>query len=150
MHIFKIIASCLLVAFLYFSCQTSGVDLKEKAKQEIVQSEKDFLKMTTDQGIKIAFPYYADTNAVVKGDKDSLIKGKTAIGNFYSSSAFTNATLTWSPDFVDASEDGNFGYTYGNYVWKSKDSTGKVSEFTGVFHTVWKKQKDGNWKYVWD
>jgi len=51
---------------------------------------------------------------------------------------------------VDASETGDMGYTYGKYTWQSKDSSGKVDEAKGVFHTVWKKQKDGSWKYVWD
>jgi ketosteroid isomerase-like protein len=150
MHINKFFICCLLFAFLYCSCQTSVINLKEQAKKEIEQSEKDFLKMSTGNGIKVAFPYYADTDAVVKGNNDSLIKGKNAITHFYASSIFDNASVTWSPDFVDASEDGNFGYTYGKYIWHSKDSTGKVSEFKGVFHTVWKKQKDGSWKYVWD
>jgi ketosteroid isomerase-like protein len=31
-----------------------------------------------------------------------------------------------------------------------KDSVGNKKDFKGIFHTVWKKQKDGSWKYVWD
>jgi ketosteroid isomerase-like protein len=27
---------------------------------------------------------------------------------------------------------------------------GEVGEYQGVFHTVWKRQPDGTWKYVWD
>lgn len=150
MHRPEFFARCLLLICFFGSCQAASVNLKENAKQEIQQSEKDFLKMTADKGIKVAFPYYADSDAVVKRNNDSLIKGKNAITDFYASSFFNNSSVTWSPDFVDASEDGSFGYTYGKYIWQSKDSTGKASEFKGVFHTVWKKQKDGSWKYVWD
>jgi len=150
MNISKFFIYCLIFICFFCSCQTTPVNLKEKAKQEIEQSEKDFLKMSTDKGIKEAFTFYADTDAVVKGNNDSLIKGKDAIANSYSSPGINNSSVTWSPDFVDASEDGNLGYTYGKYIWRSKDSTGKVSEFKGVFHTVWKRQKDGSWKYVWD
>jgi ketosteroid isomerase-like protein len=138
------------LSLLMFSCENNVTGLKEKAKQEIAQAEKDFQKMTTEKGIKAAFPYYADSSAVVKGNNDSLIKNKDGIANLYSLPVFEKTTLTWSPDFIDASDDGTLGYTYGKYVWQSKDSTGKVSEFKGVFHTVWKKQKDGSWKYVWD
>ncbi len=124
--------------------------MKEKAKQEIAQAEKDFEKMTAEKGLKDAFTFYADSNAVVKGQNDSLISGKDGISHLYGAQGLTNVSLKWSPDFVDASEDGTLGYTFGKYVWQSKDSTGKLSEYKGVFHTVWKKQHDGSWKYVWD
>jgi len=42
------------------------------------------------------------------------------------------------------------GYTYGKYIWSSTDPAGKPITFNGIFHTVWKKQPDGSWKYVWD
>jgi len=35
-------------------------------------------------------------------------------------------------------------------LWKIKDEQGKIAEYKGVFHTVWKKQADKSWKYVWD
>jgi len=142
---------CLILSLLFIiSCQTKTSDLKEKAKQEIAQAEKDFEKMTAEKGIKEAFTFYADSNVVVKGQNDSLIKGKDGISNFYGLPSFKNVSLKWSPDFIDVSEDGTLGYTFGKYVWQSKDSTGKLNEFKGVFHTVWKKQSDGSWKYVWD
>jgi len=51
---------------------------------------------------------------------------------------------------VDASINGDMGYTYGKYPWSSADSTGKPIIFNGVFHIECKKQPDGSWKYVWD
>jgi len=41
-------------------------------------------------------------------------------------------------------------YTYGKYTWQIKDTQGKITKYQGIFHTVWKKQSDGTWKYVWD
>jgi ketosteroid isomerase-like protein len=79
-----------------------------------------------------------------------LIKGKENIRNFYSAEFYKTASVTWSPDFIDVSQNGDLGYTFGKYRWQSKDSAGKVNEFKGIFHTVWKKQNDGTWKYVWD
>jgi len=82
------------------------------------------------------------------------IKEKLASNAVFNNSLVLSTTslilITWSPDFVETSQDGTIGYTYGNYTWQSKDSSGKVNEAKGVFHTVWKKQKDGSWKYVWD
>ncbi|MBK7030961.1 MAG: hypothetical protein IPH45_17925 [Bacteroidales bacterium] len=41
-------------------------------------------------------------------------------------------------------------YTYGKYTWKINNGNGDTTVYKGVFHTVWKKQGDGSWKYVWD
>ena len=106
--------------------------------------------MAADKGIAEAFYFFADLNATIKRQNDTLIHGKDPIKNYYSTPFYQKATVKWSPDFVDASPDGDMGYTYGKYVWSSTDSTGKPITFKGVFHTVWKRQADGSWKYVWD
>ena len=120
------------------------------AKQEIEKAEKDFARMAADKGIAEAFYFFADSTATIKRQNDTLIHGKEAIKNFYSTPFYQKARVQWSPDFVQTSENGDMGYTYGKYVWSSTDSTGKPITFNGVFHTVWKKQPDGSWKYVWD
>lgn len=139
-----------IVSLLFVACQSKPEDHSEKAKQEITEAEKNFDKMAAEKGIAEAFEFFADSNAVIKRGNDSIIQGKTGIRNFYSADFYKTASVTWSPDFVDASADGTMGYTYGKYHWQSKDSTGKISEARGIFHTVWKKQADGSWKYVWD
>ena len=93
----------------------------ENAKQEIEKAEKDFEQMAADKGIAEAFYFFADSNATIKRQNDSLIHGKEAIKNFYSAPFYQKATVKWSPDFVDASPDGGMGYTYGKYVWSSAD-----------------------------
>ena len=123
---------------------------KENAKREIEEAEKDFAQMAADKGIAEAFYFFADSTATIKRQNDTLIHGKEAIRNFYSAPFYRKATVKWSPDFVQASENGDLGYTYGKYVWSSTDSAGKAISFKGVFHTVWKRQGDGSWKYVWD
>lgn len=140
-----------LVALTILGCQSEkkGVTL-EQTKTEIRNAEKAFETMAAEKGIAEAFWFYADSNATIKRQNDSLIHGKDAIRNFYSTDFYRNAAVKWSPDFVDVSEQGDMAYTYGKYHWKSKDSIGNPIEFSGVFHTVWKRQKNGEWKYVWD
>ncbi len=131
-------------------CQTRAVDKRETAIQEINQAEKDFEKMVAEKGVAEGFSHYADSNAVILQGGDSLIFGKTGIRHFFSGERFKNVSVNWSPDHTDAAASGELGYTYGKYTWRSADSTGKVTESTGIFHTVWKKQKDGSWKFLWD
>ncbi len=123
---------------------------KEEIKKEIFQTEKDFERMVLERGAADAFYNFADENAVIKRDNDSLIFGKESIKNYYKNNDSKNATVNWTPDFIDVSEDGSLGYTYGKYVWKIKDDLGKTIEYKGIFHTVWKRQPDKSWKYVWD
>lgn len=58
--------------------------------------------------------------------------------------------MQWTADVIEVSDDGTMASTYGKYIWKIKKANGEIAEFKGIFHTVWKKQKDNSWKYIWD
>ncbi|MCF6133340.1 YybH family protein [Flavobacterium wongokense] len=122
----------------------------EALKAEIFKAEDDFKNMAQTKGIQEAFYTFADSNAVMKRDNDSLIKGKEAVREFFNDEKFKKASVTWKPEFVGVSDDGTLAYTYGKYVWTTTDSLGVKKDFKGRFHTVWKRQKDGSWKFVWD
>ncbi len=106
--------------------------------------------MAAEKGMAEAFSFFADSNAIIKSGNDPIIHGKEGIKNYYAALYSKTATVNWFPDFIDVASAGDMAYTYGKYLWQSKDSSGKVKESAGVFHTVWKKQQDGSWKYVWD
>jgi ketosteroid isomerase-like protein len=122
----------------------------EKLKDEVYQVEKSFEKMCADKGIAEAFYFFADDSAVIKRENDTLILGKDNIKKYHSGDFYKTASVKWAPDFIDVSDDGSMAYTYGKYIWTAIDENGSVTEFKGVFHTVWKRQKDRSWKYVWD
>ena len=123
---------------------------KDEIKKEIFNTEKAFEKMASEKGVSQAFYYYADENAVIHRENDTLIKGKENIKIYYDKHNRKDAIVNWTPDYVDVSDCGTLGYTYGKYVWKIKNTKGEIVEYKGIFHTVWKKQKDNNWKFVWD
>lgn len=141
----------LLVIFITFSTTSCRYNIKTNTyPQDIIDTEKAFEKMCAEKGIAEAFEYYADENAVILRENDTLIKGKTAIKEYYLSQNSDNTTVTWTPDLVDVSEDGSMAYTYGKYSWQHINDKGDTTRTSGIFHTVWKKQADGGWKYVWD
>lgn len=144
----RLIIMFFIITSFLISC-SAPVD-KDKVKKDIFDTEKAFEKMTADGGIAKAFYYYAADNAVIKRENDTLISGKENIGKYYSKTDEKNTKVNWTADFIDVSDSGDIAYTYGKYIWKLKDPNGKVTEYKGVFHTVWKKQNDGKWKYVWD
>lgn len=140
----------LIVLFfvLLISCSEGTT---EKWKSEIIQTEKDFAYMASHEGISDAFAAYAAEDVVLLRN-DSLIKGKEGLMNFYESRETGNdsISLTWEPDFADVSISGDLGYTYGRYRYSITDTSGSERTHTGIFHTVWKRQKNGEWKFVWD
>ena len=146
----KILLSLIVAGLLTQSCKNNEKTDPGIAKKEIAQAESDFEKMAADKTIAEAFAYFADSSAVIRGANDSLIRGKEGIRNLFMADRFKNASVKWAPDFIDVASSGDLGYTYGKYVWQSKDSTGNIHESKGIFHTVWKKQKDGSWRFVWD
>lgn len=123
---------------------------KDKIKEEIFQTEKAFEKMASIKGLEEAFYYFADRDALILRKNDTLIKGKENIRNYYGKKNLNNVTVNWSPDYIYVSDCGTLGYTYGKYIWKIRNDNGVFTEINGIFHTVWKKQKNNTWKYVWD
>ncbi|MBK9106897.1 MAG: nuclear transport factor 2 family protein [Saprospiraceae bacterium] len=123
---------------------------KARIKAEILKTEEDFMKMASEQSISEAFYYFADSNAVIKRENDTLVQGKDAIRRYYEAKKLEGARVEWSPDFVAISDCGNMAYTYGKYIWKIVDSKDSVIEYRGIFQTIWKRQEDQQWKYVWD
>jgi len=144
----KILSILMLGIFLLPSCSRK-ID-KEAMKKEIFETEKAFEKMAAHKGAAKAFYFYADENAVIHRENDTLITGKENVRIYYEKKNAANAVVNWTPDFVEVSDCCTLGYTYGKFVWKVKDANGKPTEYKGTFHTVWKKQKDKSWKFVWD
>jgi ketosteroid isomerase-like protein len=140
----------LLIPVILLFAVSAHSQSKEEIKKEILQTEKAFEKMTSEKGIAEAFYYFADKNAIIKRENDTLISGNENIKTYYQKKGLKDATVNWTPDFIDVSESGDLGYTYGKFTWKIKGDDGKIVEYKGVFHTVWKRQKDNSWKYVWD
>lgn len=147
----KFVIIILLLSCVYFSCNNKGNDqsMIEKYKQEIRETEQAFAQLAKEQGLKVAFTTYAANDAVInRGDK--LIKGKKAIEDYYAHQNLDNITLEWEPEFIDVAVSGDLGYTYGPYTFTAVDSGGKETKSEGIFHTVWKRQADNKWRFVWD
>ena len=146
----KGIISLALALFTGTTSISQSISSNPDLVEEIRKTEKQFETELNKMGAEFAFEKYAAPNAVIKRQNDSLIYGPKAIKQYYSNDIYKTAKAFWTPDFIDVSRDGTMAYTYGKYRWIMTDESGKHQEYAGVFHTVWKKQADGTWKYVWD
>lgn len=140
-----------LLVFLFSCTQVSEEEQMEKWKKEIRNTEKAFTEMAAKEGIDKAFLSFAAEEAVLMRN-NKIIGGKIAIARHFEANreAYKNGVLSWEPEFVDVARSGDLGYTYGPFTFTVSDSLGNQKSSEGIFHTVWKKQVDGSWKFVWD
>ncbi|MBS2210594.1 DUF4440 domain-containing protein [Carboxylicivirga mesophila] len=139
--------AAILLLLTIVAC-TSQTNTMTNYLEEVKQTELAFAQMAKEKGVTEAFLFYAAEDAVIMRN-NKLIKGKDAIQAYFEdhTDTYQNIELKWSPDKVDVAASGDLAYTYGNYQLINHTS-GETSE--GIFHTVWKRQGDGQWRFVWD
>lgn len=130
-------------------CAMNEIKTNEQLQEEIRQVESDFAKMAAEKGIAEAFYFYADENAVLSRN-NALIEGKEAIKEYMYKSDYKGVTLEWKPTEIEVAASADMAYTYGNYTYSKKNEDGTSNTQKGIFHTVWKRQENGDWRYVWD
>jgi ketosteroid isomerase-like protein len=113
------------------------------ALQSLVQSERDFARVSADSGMRQAFMTYLADEAIIF--RPEPVRGKER----YASSPEVPGMLIWQPVFADISRDGKMGYTTG--PWEFRQDIGSDSaDAYGDYISVWKKQDDNSWKVVID
>lgn len=147
----KLYFTFIVLAVIILGCRSNkNATVQNEYKGQIKKAEKDFEKLVAEKGVAEGFYQFADANATIKRERDTLITGKDNIRKYYSKPNYKNVSVQWTPDYIEVSKAGDLAYTYGKYEWHSTDASGKEHVSKGVFHTVWKRQHDGTWKYVWD
>ena len=93
-----------------------------------------------------SFIFYADKEVVKLGEGHFPIIGKDSLIASFANKPPQTFTLEWYPLKVEVSKSSDLGYTFGNWIF----TNAKGEKGFGNYMTVWKKQKDGTWKYVID
>lgn len=117
------------------------------SEKQLIKTDKEFSEKSVRDGISAAFIAYADENVILMRDKQFPILGIKELKEYYSKINNGNAELKWSPVKAEISKSGELGYTFGNWIYSTKNSKDTVY---GNYVTIWKKQKDGSWKFVLD
>lgn len=117
-----------------------------KGSELLVQLEANFAADVAKHGHDAFLTYFAEDGVeVVDGggfdNKDGMRKQPPWP---------EGTTLTWTPVKAEMAASGDLGYTYGNYIYTAKNKDGKLVANYGKYTSIWKKQKDGQWKVVVD
>lgn len=133
------------VLFIFASCAQQ--EDSETLKSEVLATDRSFSKRAQEKGIAEAFVYYADEKVIKPAAGQQPVFGKFELMESFEKNP-PNYTLTWEPLRAEAS--GNLGYTFGSYTLTTKTAEGKDSVQYGNYVSVWKRKKDGSWRYVID
>lgn len=108
------------------------------------QTDVDFSSRSREVGMRKAFLEYIDDEGVLLRPGKMPIVGADAV-DFITTVNDSSFTLTWQPEGGNIAVSSDMGYTYGVYEMEMDGAIHK-----GTYVTIWKKQADGNWKFVLD
>lgn len=130
----------LLIVFLLVSCEHSKPNV-----DDIVKADTEFSNYAVKYGYTSAFIKYAHDSVVLLRDKAAPIVGKQALIRHFKALNDSGIFFHWKPVKAEIANSGELGYTYGTFEIVAEQDTSK-----GTYVSVWKKDKNGHWKYVLD
>ncbi len=121
----------------------------EDEKAALLRTDKEFSDAAQKVGVGEAFLRYADENATMLPAGEDAATGLDAIKQQFADYP-KGATLEWKPVKAEVAQSGDLGYTIGTYETRGPGQDGRFVTRYGKYCSVWKKQKDGGWKWVVD
>jgi ketosteroid isomerase-like protein len=138
--------TCLLV--LPAAVVAAAADV-EVLKQELMAVDAAFSRHSAEHGMAAAFHAYAAEDAFKFEPGVGVLKGREAI-NRANADVPAGFVLTWTPLSAEAAASGDMGYTFGRYESRRRLPDGTERRSSGHYMTLWRRQADGSWKWVFD
>ena len=113
----------------------------------MVETERAFSRTAGEKGTREAFTAFIADDGVLF--RPHAVNGKQWFQEHPVPTSTAHPLLAWQPIYAFVSGSGDLGYTTGPWQYKNDIKDAKASAF-GDFMTIWKKQPDGNWRFVLD
>jgi len=134
----------LIAAFIFSSCGTKEANMSKQGAEQIMSADLAMSDMATKEGFYKALLYYADDSVIIPREGRLPMFGKIEVEKGWAGKPMIK-DLIWKPVKALASKSGDIGYSFGYAIYRGKDTTTYTN-----YCTIWKKQKDGTWKFVYD
>jgi ketosteroid isomerase-like protein len=132
----KILTTAVLFLFVQSAIAQKGID-------NLIQAEKDFAAYSVAHSTKEAFQKFIDSNSIMF-DNGKPFK---AIA-FWEKKEKNAGVLNWWPQYAEISASDDFGYTTGPWTFQPTKTDTVVAR--GQYITVWRINKNGEWKFLVD
>ena len=131
------------------SCTSNKVDLQQE-QTKLINTSKAWSAAAQTNNMENILSYWADDAVVMSPGRPSF-KGKPAIRSMVEESKkIPGFEISWEPLQASVAESGDMGYLLEKQKVSFIDSLGNRIWQTNRAVTIWKKDKDGNWKNVVD
>jgi ketosteroid isomerase-like protein len=122
----------------------------QAASREIVQADTEFARAVAERNRERFLSFIADVTTFNGGSANEL-RGRDAVMKDWDDFFDPNGpTLTWTPTKGEVIGAGDVGYTAGRSLFRARAVDGSLTERRGEYLTVWRRQRDGSWKVVFD
>lgn len=138
---------CLLLLLGIVSLGFAKRAPEKSALQAMVNAERAFARAAAEQGTRPAFMAFIADDGILF--RPTAVKGKQWMTEHPVPQSDKRPLLSWYPAVAGMAREGDLGYTTGPWEFKSDIHDAKPVAW-GHFLTVWKKQADGEWKFVVD
>lgn len=132
------------LSILLIFISLTGCNKLMDTKTTLITVDKEFSELSRSVGMNAAFMEYIAEDGIILRSNNMPFVGKKMIGELFKGDD-TSFTLTWEPLSAEIAESGELGYTYGTYLLTAGDTEQK-----GTYVSIWKKDKNGNWKLALD
>jgi len=131
------------------SCNQTKVDKKAEG-EKVMQLSKEWSQTIATKDVDKIVSYWAD-DAFLMQEGQPPLQGKQAIRQMVEESfKIPGFSISWQPQSVEVSDNGDMAYLIENAQVSFTDSTGKAITIHNKAVSIWRKQPDGSWKNVVD
>jgi ketosteroid isomerase-like protein len=127
----------LLAVLMLAGCASTSADLVSPAP--VIAAERAFAADAAVRGWTAAFRSYAAPDALMLSPDP--VNAQTQLAQIEGDGS---TALDWRPAYAGISRSGDFGFTTGPFQFRGRDG------IIGHYFTVWRRQPDGSWKWIFD
>ena len=135
----------LVIIILITSCTSvEKKDFSQEAEKAIAEVDIAMSDLAVKEGFYKALLQYAEDSVIIPREGKMPLIGIQDADIAWPDKE-TLKEISWKPFRVQASKSGDMGYTFGFWIYKGSDTT-----TYGNYCTIWRKQNNGSWKFVFD
>lgn len=137
----------LLLFVSLWSCNEEKVDTKKEG-EKLMEVSREWAKTAATNDVDKIVSYWSDDAVFFSADRPTL-NGKKEIRQMVEGmSKIPGFKISWKPISASVSESGDMGYLIEENAFTVNDSAGNPHTTYGRAVTIWKKDKNGEWKNV--